>query len=189
MRRRHADRGTGPPNTPQRSNSRQRALPMKRCPPITGTVHPRSSRSQLVTQMHLDCSFGRYKPSYDVEEERSKKSTPIPSVPKQLYSWKSQEKSRKKTKQLYSQVHHHHQKEKSRQQPLGYCIWTCHYRDQTIIGRPQFILLKIDREHNRVVNCLANFGRIDGRTAYWLHHPLDCISRLLATDCNPIMEE
>jgi hypothetical protein len=49
-----------------------------------------------------------------------------------------------------------------------------------------FVLVKIDREQNRITHCLANYGRSDGSTACWLRQITDCASQLVLADCNLI---
>jgi hypothetical protein len=49
-----------------------------------------------------------------------------------------------------------------------------------------FVLVKIDREQNKVAHCLANYGRSDDSTACWLRQIPDCASQLVLADCNLI---
>jgi hypothetical protein len=50
------------------------------------------------------------------------------------------------------------------------------------------ILMKIERNQNRVAHCLANLVRTGGSTNYWVRHIPVCISQLLLADCNPDIE-
>ncbi|KAE8780590.1 Autophagy-related protein 7 [Hordeum vulgare] len=46
--------------------------------------------------------------------------------------------------------------------------------------------LKISREQNRVVHCLANFGHSGDSTASWLGRPPSCITILVTEDCKSV---
>jgi hypothetical protein len=51
------------------------------------------------------------------------------------------------------------------------------------------VLMKIERDQNRIAHCLANIGRTGGSTNCWVRHIPVCISELVLADCNPIIEE
>ena len=51
------------------------------------------------------------------------------------------------------------------------------------------VLVKIERDQNRVSHCLANIGRTGGSTNCWVRQIPACIAELLLADCNPDLEE
>lgn len=58
-----------------------------------------------------------------------------------------------------------------------------------LLSLRDFLLVKVDREQNKVAYCLANFGRSDGSTTCCLRHVPDCALQLVIADCNIIIEE
>jgi hypothetical protein len=52
----------------------------------------------------------------------------------------------------------------------------------------EIILVKLDRDQNRVAHSLANLGRGGDCTACWVRFAPECVSQLLLADCNSILE-
>ena len=52
-----------------------------------------------------------------------------------------------------------------------------------------FTHVKIAREHNRISDCLANFGHSGDSTTCWLNQTPTCAMKLVASDCNPMTME
>jgi hypothetical protein len=57
-----------------------------------------------------------------------------------------------------------------------------------LMNLQEIILVKLDRDQNRVAHSLANLGRGGDCTACWVRSAPECVSQLLLADCNSILE-